>query len=72
MRIDIVEGLLIPITQIFIYIFGFSSIYLLIKYRSLAFWEKATKKEMLFPTVGFLGGVVVGLISIVFAVVFGD
>jgi len=66
---EFIEAILIPISQICIYIFGFSSIYLLIKYRTLVFWEKATKKELMFPVVGFFGGLIFGILAVIIAVI---
>lgn len=65
MNASIIEYILIPIAQILIYLFFFSSIYLLIKYKTLIFWEKASRKELVFPVVGFFGAFIMAVLMVI-------
>ena len=64
----LLENIVIPFGQVFVLLFGCSAIYLAIKYRTLAFWWSATKKEMLFVRIGIIGFLVFALIAIAMAV----
>jgi hypothetical protein len=62
---NIVEKVFLPIAQILIYIFFFSSLYLLVKYKTLVFWEKASRKELMLPVIGFFGAFIMGLVMVI-------
>jgi len=62
------ENILIPIGQICIILFGFMGIFLLIKYKTWSFFSKASKKELVLFKTGALGFILIGIISIILAI----
>ena len=67
--IFILEYLLIPLGQVSIIIFGVMAIFLVIKYRSLSFFNDATKKEIFLLKSGGYGFIIIGSISVILAIV---
>ena len=63
----IVERVIIPMGQLSLLLFGCVGIYLVFKYRTLAFWWSASRKELFFVKVGFFGFVLLSGIGILLA-----
>ena len=65
------EKAIVILGQLSLLVLSFTATYLVIKYKSLAFWWSGSKKELFFVRIGFIGFVTCSIVGIVVAVLLG-
>ena len=68
----VVEYVIIPLGQLFLLAFGVLGMYLVVKHKSLAFWEKADRKQLMVMKIGFGGFVASALTGIGWILLWGS